>query len=90
LTLSEDSVCYRREIRDITEESIEEAWNINVKRRVEFIPQRAIKVFPVLGRIDEAARVEGDWGLYPHGPSPNGQEATLADTSGMVSAEEVR
>jgi len=64
LTLSKDNVCHRRKIRDIAEESIEKAWNINIERRVELIPQRAIKVFlPVLGCIDEAARVEGYWGL---------------------------
>jgi len=45
------------------EESVEEAWNINVERRPQLILQRVIKVFPVLGCIDEAACVEGDGSL---------------------------
>jgi len=63
LILSEDSFRDRREIRDFTEECIEEARYINIERRVKLFLQRIIEVFPVLERVDEAARVEGDWSL---------------------------
>jgi hypothetical protein len=58
LAFSEDNIRHRREIRDFTEEYIEEARNINIKKRIKLLLQRAIKVFPILGDIDEAARVK--------------------------------
>jgi hypothetical protein len=63
LALAEDSIRYRCKIRDFTEKSVEKAWNINVERRVKLFLQRVIKVFPVLGGIDEAARIEKDKSL---------------------------
>jgi hypothetical protein len=58
LAFSEDNIRHRREIRDFTEEYIEVARNINIKKRIKLLLQRAIKVFPILGDIDEAARVK--------------------------------
>ena len=48
----------QRAAQNATEKGIENAWDIDVERGIKFRFQRVIKVFPLLRRVDNAARVE--------------------------------